>query len=493
MTTILIILGLLLTPASLSAQPDSAWSMRFGIDGYDLQWHQAFCLERESGDMVFVRELPIYNGSRSYLTRVRSDGFLVSNDLIPGDQRMYNIQSIIQTKQGDFAFIGGSPQVDFMCEILLMRMDLDGNLVDMTLFHNPQSDHGLTLLQTNDYAYAMAGYIGRHHDGSQEADMWFIRADSTGDSTSSNTYGSSEDYEQCWAITEGENGGYLLAGTTNSKSYIVRTEADGAARWIRYIGDSLLCQTYSATRAFGKGYVIAGMKESSDGELDTLLLRNDSQGWAALLDDEGQIVWEFEAGGSYDDQFNSVIKSRDGNLVLAGQRMSDDGFSCGYWLVKIDMEGELIWSKTYFEEGWKAANAVLQLDDGSFALIGNGDAPEGVVGSIILLKTEPDDDGFESVPPDFVSPAPEVISLAGPFPNPFNSTTTFTFSLPTPSEFRVSMHDLTGRLIESLETGFGESGEHRVVWTPHSVGGGLYFIRLETGGETVTRKALYVK
>ena len=79
---------------------------------------------------------------------------------------------------------------------------------------------------------------------------------------------------------------------------------------------------------------------------------------------------------------------------------------------------------------------------------------------------------------------PHSFSLAQNIPNPFGSTTTFSFSLPVKADATLRIYDITGREINTLVNEFKESGVYRVEWDGRNVTGervpsGIYFYRLQ--------------
>ena len=80
------------------------------------------------------------------------------------------------------------------------------------------------------------------------------------------------------------------------------------------------------------------------------------------------------------------------------------------------------------------------------------------------------------------------------WPNPFNPRTTFGLRLAVDvAAARLRVHDLRGRLIETLHDGALAAGEHRFVWQPRQVASGVYLYRLEGGGQVVTGKVVLTK
>jgi len=95
--------------------------------------------------------------------------------------------------------------------------------------------------------------------------------------------------------------------------------------------------------------------------------------------------------------------------------------------------------------------------------------------------------------PEFTEDLPFKFSLLATHPNPFNSTTTISYSLPWASTVAVHMYDLSGRLVSEVFCGSQEAGIHTATVNADGWGSGLYFVRLEAGGEVFTRKVMLVR
>ncbi|HET6400900.1 MAG TPA: T9SS type A sorting domain-containing protein, partial [Candidatus Kapabacteria bacterium] len=72
------------------------------------------------------------------------------------------------------------------------------------------------------------------------------------------------------------------------------------------------------------------------------------------------------------------------------------------------------------------------------------------------------------------------------FPNPFNYSTSIRFTLPEPSYITLKLFDATGREVATLANGFFASGEHDLPFARGTLPAGVYFYRLEAGGQSVT-------
>ena len=102
-------------------------------------------------------------------------------------------------------------------------------------------------------------------------------------------------------------------------------------------------------------------------------------------------------------------------------------------------------------------------------------------------------DGFTALTCTEVLPLPTEMKIISIAPNPFNPTTTITYGLPQASRVTLKMYDISGRLVSQLINGRQEAGVHAATVKADDWASGLYFVRLEAGGEVFTRQVMLVR
>lgn len=95
-------------------------------------------------------------------------------------------------------------------------------------------------------------------------------------------------------------------------------------------------------------------------------------------------------------------------------------------------------------------------------------------------------------------PAPVGWELSQNYPNPFNPTTTIRYSLKRESHVDVTIYNLLGERVTTLEDGVQEPGVYATSWdgtdaSGHQVASGIYLYRLHTDAFNETRKMLLLK
>jgi chitinase len=79
------------------------------------------------------------------------------------------------------------------------------------------------------------------------------------------------------------------------------------------------------------------------------------------------------------------------------------------------------------------------------------------------------------------------------FPNPFNPTTKFSFSISKPSNVKLRIFDASGREVVKLIDRFLSHGTYEVVYSNADLSPGVYFYQLEAGQYSKTRKMVIIK
>ncbi len=83
--------------------------------------------------------------------------------------------------------------------------------------------------------------------------------------------------------------------------------------------------------------------------------------------------------------------------------------------------------------------------------------------------------------------------LLNNYPNPFNPSTTFWFSLPQSSDVSLVLYDFLGREVATITKGYYHSGDHRVDFNGSHLPSGMYFARLTTETSARVLKVVLMK
>jgi hypothetical protein len=85
------------------------------------------------------------------------------------------------------------------------------------------------------------------------------------------------------------------------------------------------------------------------------------------------------------------------------------------------------------------------------------------------------------------------ISVSHNYPNPFNTYTTFNYTLFKSNYVEIRILDLTGRLIELISSSYQEKGIYSITWAPNDISSGIYLAQIKTAKSFITEKIIFLK
>ena len=93
---------------------------------------------------------------------------------------------------------------------------------------------------------------------------------------------------------------------------------------------------------------------------------------------------------------------------------------------------------------------------------------------------------------------PSDFSLQQNFPNPFNPSTEIRFDLPEEGQVELSVFNMQGQKVRTLESGRMTPGYHAIIWNGTNDNGsrvstGMYFYSIQTNKFQAVRKMLFLK
>ncbi len=209
------------------------------------------------------------------------------------------------------------------------------------------------------------------------------------------TYGGAKD-DRAYCIQQTSDGGYIVAGCTESFStikrygrsdsdlWILKLRPDGTVDWQKIYGGDEIGSAESIQQTVDGGYIIAGWAESFD-------LR-ETDGWVLKLRPDGTVEWGKAYGGVKRDSFASVQQTRDGGYVMAGETVSFGEGKEDVWVLKLGPDGNVEWQRTYGGRNEDRANCVQQTSDGGYVVAGYTGrfAPSDDTADLWVLKLRPD-------------------------------------------------------------------------------------------------------
>ena len=179
-----------------------------------------------------------------------------------------------------------------------------------------------------------------------QSDLWAIKTNSRGIMEWEKTFGGTEKDVGNDVIATSD-GGFLFVGYSWSfgneqQVYVIKTDFHGNKEWERNYGAGMWDVGHSVIEIKGGGYLIAGYSNSpgiSSGNTDMYLIK---------LDIYGELVWQKAYGNPVSPNHEwayDLIQLSDGDIILAGARDRYNQGSTNSLIVRLDIDGNLIWEK----------------------------------------------------------------------------------------------------------------------------------------------------
>jgi len=268
--------------------------------------------------------------------------------------------SVLQTSDGGYLIAGSTGTYrDNSPDIWLVKVSPQGQEQWNRTLGGTGYEVMVFVQQTADEGYNIIGNTDSYGAGS--FDIWFVKIDSNGNMQWNNTFGGTG---QDWAYSVSQvPGGYIIAGMTESYGagysdfWLVKTDTKGEEQWNNTYGGYYLDGADSIEQTRDGGYIIAGItQEFGGGHNDFLLVKTDSNGTEQ---------WYRTFGGGNIEFNPSVWLIPDGGYILGGETFS---YENDYWLVKTDEDGNVKWDRTFKGCG---LDSFQQTPDGGYIIKGD--------------------------------------------------------------------------------------------------------------------------
>jgi hypothetical protein len=265
----------------------------------------------------------------------------------------------VQTSDGGYVIVGLTGSFDAgNWDSWMIKTDATGSMVWNKTYGGSGYDAFTSIVETSDGGYLLAGYTDSL--GAGHSDAYLVKTDDSGSMLWNATYGGPED-DGVWSIVQTSDGGYVLAGFStsfgagNSDFYLIKTDPSGNMQLNQTYGGIGYDYARSIIQANDEGYVMVGYTDSFGvGNLDFLLVKTDSSG-----------------GGLNDDYGRSLVQMRSGDYTLVGYTWSFGSGGRDSWLVGTDQNGNMQWNQAYGGPDDDGTNWIEKNSDEGIAIAGS--------------------------------------------------------------------------------------------------------------------------
>jgi len=150
--------------------------------------------------------------------------------------------------------------------------------------------------------------------------------------------------------------------------------------WTKTFGGTGNDYAYSVLQTFDGSYIIAGYTESFGAvNTDIYLIKTDIN---------GNLIWQKTFGGYGSDYAHFIEQSNDSCYIILGSTTSYGSGGSDIYLIKTDTAGNLIWGKTFGGENDDGGWSVQKTSDGGYIIAGSTNSFGAGDVDMYLLKTD---------------------------------------------------------------------------------------------------------
>ena len=192
-------------------------------------------------------------------------------------------------------------------------------------------EYALSIQQTADGGYIVAGKSSSNNGdltGNQGSyDYWVVKLTSTGTIDWQKSIGGVGD-DGAYSVQQTVDGGYIVAGYTYSiygdvtgyhgggDSWVAKLDSIGIIEWQKSLGGTSAEKATFIQQTIDGGYIVAGYSNSNDGDVTNSNGGGDF--WVVKLTSSGTIDWQKVLGGSGWDLAEHIQQTTDGGYVVTG-------------------------------------------------------------------------------------------------------------------------------------------------------------------------------
>lgn len=273
------------------------------------------------------------------------------------------------------------------------------------------------------------------------------------------------------------DGGFIVSGFYSdditvgyvSDGLVVKFDKNGLEEWHYVYNTEKISRFRGIVETSDTNFVAVGAEQISPLESNLLIYKLSADG--ELID--SLLLHNYDHNGALD-----LVEADNGYLATGYvyQNEEEPYYSQAYLLKlnsKLAFEWELLVGGSEWEEAW----AVIQTSDGGYAFAGiqirYGD-PTTYHHYLVKVSRKPGT-GVEEVL------IPVSTNLYQNYPNPFNPVTTIAYQIAEPCFVKLSIYDISGRLVETLVDENKSTGVYTVKWDAFNIVSGVYFYKICAG------------
>ncbi|HEY6907164.1 MAG TPA: T9SS type A sorting domain-containing protein [Ignavibacteriaceae bacterium] len=423
-------------------------------------------------DFYIIRTEP--DGDTVWTRTFGGTGYDKADDIVKMDDTHYLI--------GGYTTSYGAGDGD----IYLIKINIDGDTSWTKTIGTVNNDHLNKMKKTSDGGFILCGDFEDYG----QYQYYLVKTNSSGDTLWTKSY----EYGTANSVDQTNDGGYILIvwpyETTQSRYdfQLVKTDAEGGITWSKFFGGPDVEVGYAVQQTTDGGYIMAGRTDSyGNGASDFYLLKTNSI---------GDSLWARTYGGDSNERAFTAIQTADDGYLIGGYTSSFNVDYFDFYLVRTDSNGDTLWTRNYGGLWQEELYDVEETADEGFAAVGyTYSFGAGSYPNIYLVKTN--SYGLLTGLQEPAGSGTMDFYLAQNYPNPFNPATRIKYQVPERCFVSLRVYDVLGKESDILVNEEKPAGIYEVTWDAASgscrMPSGVYFYQLSAGKFIETKKMILLR
>ncbi|WP_353147825.1 T9SS type A sorting domain-containing protein [Flavobacterium sp.] len=294
----------------------------------------------------------------------------------------------------------------------IIKLDAKGNELWQQTIGGSGQEKLQTICQTRDGGYVIGGtsasyktrkddkgvldVFGKSEDTRGNLDYWIVKLKKDGKIEWQKTLGGSY-VDELKDLVVLPNGNILAGGYSNSPEsgdktqdnygmgdfWLVELSTEGQLVWQQTIGAEADDNLFAIELTFDGGFMVGGNSNSASSAMKSKASKNGSDFWILKFDKDKMLQWQETYDYGTKDVLTSIVENKDGSFLIGGYAQSEqtneatakfkkadkEGIN-DYIALKINANGEEIWTQTAGSKGEEVLKKLFETRDGGYLLAG---------------------------------------------------------------------------------------------------------------------------
>jgi hypothetical protein len=154
--------------------------------------------------------------------------------------------------------------------------------------------------------------------------------------------------------------GFKTSGLYTENPWIWKYDSDGNYQWDKIYGEEYKGEAKSIKQTPDGGYILAGRVQISDYNYNL---------WVLKLDANGDSIWSRKYSDAHSTTGSDIVANPDGTCIIVGQSEMPDYFNNNLMILKINALGDTLWTKKYKNSLSYSCSSLIRCSQGGYAAI----------------------------------------------------------------------------------------------------------------------------